>query len=544
MKKIGLLLFLTVCAITIFAQSGMYRLQLTDKGNSPYGIHQAEHFLSTKSIDRRTKQNLAVNESDLPIDPAYFAALEEAGATIQTYSKWVETIVVNISDQETLDLVALLPFVASMKKVHNNTSAMYSNIDSENTEIKNHATSAPLSQFGDDYGLAKTQIALNNALFLHELGYKGKGMTIAVIDAGFKNADSHPAYWDNQQILGTKNFTHEEGDLFRSSEEHGAKVLSLMLANNPYSMIGTAPEASFYLLKSEVTINEEEYPVEEDYWVAALEYADSLGVDLVTTSLGYTTFKDAPSMNHTWSELDGETVPASRAASMAASKGLLLLHSAGNEGHLTWKRVSVPADAKNILTVGAVKNDSTIAAFSSWGKTVDDRFKPDVVAQGEGAYVLFPNNQVAKGNGTSYSAPIMAGMTACLWQAFPSLTAIEVINLIKSSSDRLNTPDEHYGFGLPDFRKAYEMQGMAIKPFSNRTNGFLTYNSSLRQIQFYDEYSYPANLRFTIYSLSGRLLYQNETKENGLNVNFLSAGYYIAIVEGNGKSYHCPFIIR
>ncbi|MDR0547058.1 MAG: S8 family peptidase [Dysgonamonadaceae bacterium] len=534
MKKIGCFL-LVISAITVYSQPGMYRLQLTDKGTSPCSIDQPETFLSPKSIERRVKQNLPIDESDLPIDLAYFAALNDAGATVQTYSKWVATVVVNIPDEETLNRVSALPFVASVKKVRNDVALVVEEPEEINpVSVQIELDAAP--KFGENYGLAGTHIALNNALFLHELGYKGAGITIAVIDAGFKDADLHPEYWNMNQILGTKNFTHQQEDLFRSPEQHGASVLSLILANRPDSMIGTAPEASFYLLKSEV--NGEEFPVEEDYWVAALEYADSLGVDIVTTSLGYFYFTD-PAMNHTWDELDGQTVPASRAGSMALSKGLVVLLAAGNEGRDSWQKSCIPSDAHNILTVGAVKPDSTYAAFSSWGRLADNRIKPDVMAQGQMACILLPsNNLYIEGRGTSYSTPILAGMTACLMQAIPGIPAAELIDLVKSSSDRYSNPDEHYGYGLPDFQKAYQM----YYPTSINTisaGHSLFFDVTRKQLRL--DVPEQQQIQFFIYSLTGQLVYRQDSIANKLNLSELQSGIYIAKAFSEGKSYACLF---
>jgi subtilisin family serine protease len=453
MKRCFATLILLGNILTISAQSGvMYRITLTDKGYSPYSIERPEEFLSAKSIERRAKQGLTLDETDLPIDPAYFQALTDVGAIIRACSKWVNTITVSFSDNDVKTRIAALPFVQSMTQVwsgdFNNYPSGCSDFTVDSTVIR-HIMSFITEQ---DYGDALTQIVLNNALPLHEKGYKGKGMTIAVIDAGFHNADLYPAILDTNQILGTKNFTHQIGVPYRSPEAHGTLALSCMLANAPGKMIGTAPEACFYLLKTEV--NSEEFPVEEDYWVTALEYADSLGVDIVSSSLGYFAFKDS-TLNHRWDELDGYTIPASRAASMAASKGMVLFHSVGNEGNRPWQKVSIPADAKNILTVGAVKKDSTHASFSSWGALADGRIKPDVMALGQQVCTFNPATGIITSRGTSFATPVLAGMGACLWGALPSLSAIELIELIRESSDRYDCPDEHYGYGIPNIKVAY-----------------------------------------------------------------------------------------
>jgi subtilisin family serine protease len=457
MKRIlFFLILLSVASLASYAQtSAMYRLQLTDKGNPPYRIDRPEEFLSPKSIERRTRQGLSVDETDFPVDRAYLEAVTATGADIRAYSKWVNTLVVNIPDPEIQSRVAALPFVKEMTKVWTGDLSQYVPITTDSEELRS-ANDEPISP--DRYGDALAQIQLNNALPLHEKGYKGAGITIAVIDAGFRDADRNPGYLNPGQILEVKNFSHQKGDPYRSSQGHGTYVLSSMLANRPGEMIGTAPEADFYLFKTEV--NGEEFPVEEDYWVAALEYADSLGVDIVSTSLGYFFFDDSE-MNHTWEELDGYTVPASRAASMAASKGMVLFHAAGNEGNMIWQKASIPSDAKNMLTVGSVNRDSVWSVFSAWGYIADGRIKPDVMAVGEQACLLDPGGYVTTSRGTSFATPILAGMGACLWEALPQLTGFELMDLIKESSDRFTHPDEYFGYGITNIYEAY-LKGLSL----------------------------------------------------------------------------------
>jgi hypothetical protein len=452
MKKFLIRVFL-LCTASLSAQDVlMYRLILTDKGTSPYSISKPEEFLSPKSIDRRIRQGFSVNETDLPISRDYFDAVAETGASIRTYSKWVKTIVVEVTNEETVELLSKLPFVRELypvwEGVLNETHSLQSTPESNESFYPFQATGF----YPEDYGDGFTQISLHNGHLLHNQGYRGENMTIAVMDGGFLNVDQL-ACFDSNKILDVKNFTHENENPLRSTANHGTKVLSCMLANQPPQMIGTAPEAEYYLFKTEV--NESEFPVEEDYWVAAIEYADSLGVDIVSTSLGYFTFEAKSQWNHTHSELDGQTVPASRAAAMAAYKGMILCNSAGNEGADSWEKIIFPSDADNILTVGAIASDSTRGAFSSKGYTGDGRVKPDIVAMGVNATIERSDGKTAKDNGTSFACPIIAGLTASLWQALPDLNSLELMDLIRKSADRYQNPDSLYGYGIPDFFKAY-----------------------------------------------------------------------------------------
>ncbi|MDR0412781.1 MAG: S8 family serine peptidase, partial [Dysgonamonadaceae bacterium] len=452
-RIVSLFLFFFFCATTTaYAEEmAMYRLQLIDKGDAPYRTDQPEAFLSPKSIERRIKQGFPVDETDLPVDPAYFDAIAGTGASVKASSKWLKTIVALVPGPDVLMKIQELPFVGGVTKVWSGESEGMEYPDKKNRN--DEAQSA--DNVASDYGGALKQIEINNALLLHQAGYRGSGKTIAVLDAGFKNVDRLPDFFDPDKIIEAKNFTHEEGSPYRIEQSHGTAVLSCLLADSPGVMIGTAPGSQFYLFKTEV--NGEEYPVEEDYWVAALEYADSLGVDIVTTSLGYFWFDD-PTMNHTWDELDGQTVPASRAAAMAASKGMVLFHSAGNEGAREWQKVIIPADAEHILTVGAVESDSLRASFSAWGSIVNGRLKPDVMAMGRDVCLISSSGIVYYSNGTSFSAPVLAGMGACLWEALPGLTSFELIALIKRFSDRSAQPDEYFGYGIPNIYEAYLFQ--------------------------------------------------------------------------------------
>lgn len=301
------------------------------------------------------------------------------------------------------------------------------------------------------YGPARRQIEISNGNKLHDAGFKGQGMTIAVIDAGFHNADSIAAM-RNIRVLGVKDFVNPDADIYAESS-HGMSVLSCIGMNQPHVMVGTAPEASFWLLRSEDEYSE--HLVEQDYWAAALEFADSVGVDVVNTSLGYYAFDD-PSKDYRYCDLDGKFALMSRQAAKAADKGMVIVCSAGNAGSGSWKKTTPPGDAENVLTVGAINKQGVLAPFSSIGNTADGRVKPDVMAVGLGSDVMGTDGIVRGANGTSFSSPIMCGMVACLWQALPDLTAKELIELVRRSGDRADSPDNIYGYGIPDMWKAYQ----------------------------------------------------------------------------------------
>ena len=424
----------------------MYRISLRDKANSPYSIEHPEAFLSQKAIERRQKQGLAIDSTDLPVNETYVNAILDKGVNLVVRGKWDNIVTVSLNDSTLVDEIAQLPFVVATEKVWIAPKGGAKQMSTTRDELKNNPQRSDTI-----YGAAYRQIQLSNGDKLHQAGYNGEGMTIAVIDAGYHNMDKIDAM-QNIQVLGVKDFVNPQADIY-AEENHGMAVLSCMGMNEPNVMIGTAPRAGYWLLRSED--NYSEHLVEQDYWAAAIEFADSVGVDVVNTSLGYYAFDDK-SKNYELRNLDGQFALISRQASKVADKGMVLVCSAGNSGSGTWKKITPPADAENVLTVGAIDAKGILAPFSSIGNTTDGRIKPDVVAMGFQTEVMGTDGNLKKANGTSFASPVMAGMVACLWQALPQLAAKEVIELVRQSGNRANYPDNIYGYGIPDMWKAYE----------------------------------------------------------------------------------------
>ena len=423
-----------------------YRISLKDKAATEYSLKKPEKYLSAKAIERRRKQNLPIDSTDLPVCRKYIDEIRKQGVKIVVTGKWDNFVTVSCNDTTLIDRIAALPFVLSTEKVWISPGAGKPSMATERDSVLNQPTMHPDSI----YGRAITQIQMSNGDKLHEAGFKGQGMTIAVIDAGFHNVDKITAM-QNIRILGTKDFVNQQADIFAESS-HGMSVLSCIGMNRPDIMTGTAPEASFWLLRSEDEYSE--HLVEQDYWSAAVEFADSVGVDVINTSLGYYSFDDK-SKNYKYGDLDGRHALMSRQASHIADKGMILVCSAGNSGAGSWKKITPPGDADNVLTVGAIDKRAVLATFSSVGNTADHRVKPDVVAVGVGSDVIRTDGNQGRANGTSFSSPIMCGMVTCLWQACPTLTAKEVIELVRRSGDRAGFPDNIYGYGVPDMWKAY-----------------------------------------------------------------------------------------
>jgi subtilisin family serine protease len=438
---------LALAATPVFAgESYCFRVYLKDKGVTEKAIEAPETFLSSEAIERRTKRNVAITLSDVPIAPSYLDLIASAGVTVITQSKWMATVVVESEDSLSIDRLTALPIVDSLRCVWQGVDRMAEEVCTKDTALLQTAG----DKRSNEYGYAESQIGMLNGIRLHDAGRRGYGMRVAVVDAGFLNVDRLSAF-ASLRLLGTHNVVFPGHNVF-CEDDHGTKVLSCLAANLPGVMVGTAPEASYLLIKSEDS--RAEYPVEEDFWAAALEYADSVGVDVVSSSLGYYQF-DLMDTLYTPSDLNGQTAFVSRVAQRAVSKGILLFCSAGNEGNQEWEKITFPADAPGIMTVGAITENKTRSFFSSRGFTADYRVKPDVVALGSDVCVIDADGGIQYSDGTSFSTPIVAGLGACLWQALPWLDNKEMIDLICRTASQAGQPDAEQGYGIPDVYKAY-----------------------------------------------------------------------------------------
>lgn len=427
----------------------MYRLYLTDKDkeNNPYRLEKAEEFLSNRSIERRKQQQLSLDSTDLPIAPRYEQAIKAKGIEIVGKSKWNNTLLIRIHKEKELRQLEGLPFISAKKKVFSSPDSI-----NERKRSSYHLDFNQWDHLGNTYGATFQQTKVLKGERLHHNGFRGKGMMIAVFDGGFMNVDKIPALHDIQ-LAGVKDFVVPHSHNVFEEMEHGTMVLSTMAANAPDYYVGMATEAEYLLVRCED--EQTETLAEEDYWASAAEYADSVGVDIINSSLGYHGFDDA-SMNFHYSQQDGKTALISRTASMLASKGIVCVNSAGNDGMGSWKRINFPADARDILTVGSITEKGVNAPFSAVGPTADGRIKPDVMAWGSPTSVITGRGSIINDNGTSFSAPLIAGMVACLWQALPHKTAHQIIKLVRLSGNNQQHPDNIYGYGVPDFWKAYQ----------------------------------------------------------------------------------------
>jgi serine protease AprX len=459
MRLFSLGLLLTALAggaatTAVQAQTATVRRHLVyfrDKAGTPYSVGQPQAFLSARSLQRRQRQGIAVLPRDLPVTPAYATQVRNtAGVTLLYTSRWFNAAVV-ACDSPALARLQALPFVRAAATLNRSTTRTGpSGSYPQQTQPVGAARGAA------DYGEAYWQAQMIGAVSMHNAGYQGEGMQVAVFDAGFPGVDQMQAFEPLRQegrVLSTFDFVDKDRTVYEKNS-HGTLTLSTLAANQTGHFIGTAPKAGYHLCITEDVRSE--HPAEEANWLIAAEYADSVGVDVISSSLGYTTF-DFPSRDHSYADLDGRTTIASRAATVAARVGILVVNSAGNDGGNSWRYIGAPADADSVMTVGAVDSLLNLGGFSSVGPTADGRIKPNLSAMGVRAAGLAPSNAVIRGNGTSYACPILAGMATGFWQANPTLTAQQVLQWLQRSGTQATNPDNQQGYGVPNFVRAYNL---------------------------------------------------------------------------------------
>lgn len=443
------IILLSTGTSTLLAQTApaTYWVQFTDKTHTPYSISEPQAYLSQRAIDRRARQGISIDSLDLPVDPAYIAQLMAAGDfQLLTVSKWLNAVTIRSTDTLALDSLGLLAFVHDVRITK----------DGRLRPARHPEKIAQEKTYAQDYGTSFRQIEMMNGHLLQEAGgAKGLGMLIGVLDAGFRDADILPGLADLRNrngIVMVRDLVEPGGNVY-NEHYHGRSVLSVMAGHVPGELEGTAPMADYVLVRTEN--GNSEYIVEEDNWVSGAELCDSMGCDVLNTSLGYTTFDD-PAQDHTYADLNGLTSHMTLAADIATRKGMIPVNSAGNEGTSNWHYIGIPADAFDILAVGAVNSSRVLASFSSRGPTADGRVKPDVSAMGLGTIGLNVGGaEVGPINGTSFSSPLVAGLVACLWQLHPDRTAHQVMDAVRRSASQYGDPDGDLGYGIPDFWRAH-----------------------------------------------------------------------------------------
>jgi serine protease AprX len=500
MKTKTLLLFFFFNASCLLAQDSFsyYFIYLKDKNNSTFNIHEPEKYLSVLSIERRKKRGIAINETDLPVNQNYIKTLHQINEIHVIYSsKWLNAVLIktknkNVFSQKTknLDFILKTEFLGDIK--------ISKKPDIHIPEEKNNTHSPILDTFKNDrdyWGKAYDQ---NNMIGACNKQYTGKGITIAIFDAGFFMGYKTKGMQNllNKNIV-TKDFVDFDNSVWED-DKHGANCLSFMKTFNPGTYVGTAPDANYVLIRTEDAHSET--LVEEANWLFAAEFSDSIGVDIISSSLGYNQF-DLAETNHTYKDLDGKTTIIAKAAEMAYAKGVVVINSAGNEGLSKWQKIGTPADAPNVITIGSVDKLGFYSTFSSKGLSNTPYLKPDFVAMGQRAIVASPSGAYA-GNGTSYSTPIFAGAFASFMQAFPNTNLDSLKKALRQSSSHFNNPDTLYGYGIPDFELAMMILGSFKNP-NDTLKDFLYINSNSTHFQslpmhFWSKTNQNVTFSFTI----------------------------------------------
>ena len=464
MKKYLLLLFTGFFFGTLsgHAQFTRYIVRLKDKGTNPYSIANPSQYLTARAIQRRTRYGIPIDSTDLPITPRYIDSIRLAGAiTILNVSKWLNQVAILTSDAAALNKINGFPFVISALPIaafaQPTDHPVKKQLDVPNPPGNNPATPQSVTNYYS-YGQSFGQVHLHNGEFLHNRGFRGQGMQMAILDAGFFHYLSLPTFdsvRNNGQVLGTWDFVTGDASVDEDNS-HGMNCFSIIAANMPGVFMGGAPKASFYLYRTE-DVNSE-YPIEEQNWAAGMERADSLGVDITSTSLGYNQFDNA-AFNYTYAgDLNGHKTLSAKAANMAARKGIIVVVAAGNEGNNSWHYIITPGDADSVMAIGAVTTTGIVGSFSSYGPNSSGQIKPAVAAVGVNATIAnTTNGQPTFGSGTSFACPNMAGLTTCLWQAFPEVNNMRIISTLQAAATRSSNPDDRTGYGIPDLKKAFVM---------------------------------------------------------------------------------------
>jgi serine protease AprX len=445
------------------AQFTKYLVKLKNKGGNTFTLANPGAYLSQRAIDRRTRYGIAIDSTDLPVTAAYITAIRAIpNVTVLNISKWLNSVSIQTSDANAITAINALPFVQNVsglaaRTISNNIEPAGKFVNENNfTEIpaspaKMNKTTADFFNYGTN---SFNEINLHKGQFLHNIGLRGQGMRIAILDGGFfhysilRAMDSAVA---NGQFLDSFDFVTRDGKVFED-DSHGMSCLSTIAANIPGQFVGKAPKASFYLYRTEEVVTE--FPIEEHNWACGAERADSAGADVISSSLGYTTFDNA-ALDHVYaSDMNGNTTMAAISADIAAKKGIFVFISAGNDGTSPWKFISTPADGDSVMAVGAVNTAGAVGSFSSFGPSADGQVKPDMSSVGVSAVVQSSSNTIGTNNGTSFACPNMAGMATCLWQGFPEFNNMKIANALRQAGSIASAPNDRIGFGIPDVKKA------------------------------------------------------------------------------------------
>jgi serine protease AprX len=534
-------ILLLVLFVQASAQDAQYafRVFFKDKNETTHTLSNPIEYLSQRALDRRNKYSIGIDSTDLPVVKTYVdSILSLTGGVLHLSSRWRNSCVILLEDSANILALQNISFVKNFKQV-----AYYSNGLHEKPGANDSiSTGNKPTDFDENfYGAAWTQIHLCHGEYLHQHGKMGEGMLIAVIDVGFTGVNTVSAFdsmFQQSRLMDTWNYIYDTAHVFGYGD-HGRQVLSCMASFIPETHVGTAPKAMYALYATDDLTSEQ--AIEEDNFVAATERADSLGADLISTSLGYNYF-DNPADSYSYSDLDGNTTLTAKAANTATRKGIMVVASAGNEGNNSWQHILTPGDADSAMTIGSVNDQKVHAITSGKGPNAAGTLKPNVSAMGVGASVISGTGSVTTLSGTSYATPILAGLTACLMQTDPSLAPLEIRSLIESVADSFASPTNNIGNGVPDFQKAYD-QITGVEEITRTKDAFEIYPNPAREKVFISAKNYNGILSFAIYDLQGRIVQQGKVKTNeSIAISALQNGMYFLKIN-NGKEYQIDKLI-
>jgi serine protease AprX len=540
-----LILLITFCTAAT-AQNAQYAFRVTfkDKKATTYSLSAPLQYLSQRAMDRRSKYNMQVDSTDLPVVKTYVdSVLHVTNGVLHLRSRWQNSCVILVEDSSSVLALQNISFVKSVRKVGYYGQGLHEKPAPDAGSGQSNTGGKPTGFDANYYGAAWDQIHLCHGEYLHQKGNTGEGKLIAVIDVGFTGVNVAHAFdslFAQNRLMDTWNFIYDTAYVFDYGA-HGCQVLSCMASLTPETHVGTAPHAMYALYATDDLTSEQ--AIEEDNFAAASERADSLGADLITTSLGYNYFDNAAD-SHTYSELNGNTTLVARACNAAARKGIMVIASAGNEGTSEWQHILTPGDADSALTVGSVTVQKVHSATSGKGPSSDGDMKPNVSAMGVAASVVNPNGAVLQQTGTSYATPIIAGLTTCLMQADPSMRPMEVLHLIQSVSDSFAHPNYEIGNGVPDFQKAYDLV-TDIQDIVKVNDAFSIYPNPARNEIFVSAKNYNGNLNYSIFDLQGRIVQTGNVKTGGsIDIATLQSNLYFLKLNNASQFQVTKLIVR
>ncbi len=535
-SRIGVAAILVCLSQALLAQANRYMVFLQDKTGSPYMITQPASFLSQRAIDRRFRQGIAITEQDLPVNPDYIQGIKDVGVTVYFQSRWTNGVLVQC-DASQVSSIENLPFVKQVDFVAPNTRLISNGRKAVIQDSKSPAISTQNQAQLEMIGLDE----------MHNAGYKGQNLIIGIFDGGFQGVDTASPFqhiFDDGRIDLTvsKDFVRNSLNVFQY-DDHGTQVFSVIAANQDNNFTGGAYEARYQLYVTEDVGSE--FRIEEYNWLFAAERADSAGVDIINSSLGYYDFDDA-AMNYPKSAMDGNTTVVTLAAQLATERGIVVVCSAGNEGANAWQIIAAPADARDVLAVANVNNAGLRAASSSIGPSSDGRVKPDVAAMGVSTSVIKPDGSVGNASGTSLSSPLITSLVGGVWQRYPELSNTEIMDAIRNSASQAANPDNLLGFGIPNFKAVVN-----YLESSSQENEFEVYPnpivSDTVSIVPFDP-SEVMSCRIEILSAQGQIIHDADVDFSWLNRSYTAnlsqaaAGIYYLRIWWGDKRYTCKLV--